>query len=833
MKKLHNIGLIVLMFITTQTNAQNSFSFSCTRDTTINGCVNPCLTLKAKIPNIHSSTSDYVINPMSGPGGCFRQYVSPATPGVATNLTSDDTYSGVISIPFPFPFYDDAASPYTSLVLSTNGFLSFDASNANAYAHWSMTPGNVPNTGYDRSLVMGVFHDIDPFYTTSPNQRIKYEVLGTAPHRRFVFSVYKVPQFSTTCQNLINNTHQIVLYEGLGVIEVFVNEVEQCPSWNQGRKMIGLQNYAKTKGIMAPGRTATGPNWGSTNMNESWRFVPAAGPTLFRGVELFDLNGNLVATGDTTNIGNQTFEVSFPNVCPAGTTTYIVKSKYAQFNNPNAYVYGTDTINVISNNPLSATSATIAASCANQGIGSAIINVSGAPGPFEFSTDGGLTWQPSNVINLPQGVHVIKFRQIGGNCIGTTTITITADPNLVAGQYSVSNVLCSGQSNGTINVTGLNGTGIFEYSINGGTTYQSSGIFNNLPAGVYNVRVRDNSGCIRDTVITVLQPAPVTATVDVTDATCSATPNGQLIVEASGGSNVYEYSINGTTFQTNPIFNVTEGTYTVTIRDNNGCVRTYTETVNLNNNLTVQSRLDTTVCLGASIDLSTVSNADAYTWTGNGLSSTSVQSPVATPTTLGANTYNVTATLGQCTATDVVIITVESQVNVNAGPDQTVLSGDLVQLNATVTGATSYLWTPTPSDPSLSSATIINPSATPLVTTTYSLTATNVAGCTSTDEVVVTVVPYCIRLRNAFSPNGDGINELWQVYDQFDCLTNVTARVYNRYGNVVFEDKNYKNTWDGKYKGKPVPDGTYYAVVEFTLVSGKKIVSRTDVNIIR
>jgi gliding motility-associated-like protein len=189
--------------------------------------------------------------------------------------------------------------------------------------------------------------------------------------------------------------------------------------------------------------------------------------------------------------------------------------------------------------------------------------------------------------------------------------------------------------------------------------------------------------------------------------------------------------------------------------------------------------------------------------------------------------------LGHCTATDVVVITVESQVNVNAGPDQLVLSGDLVQLNAIVTGATTYLWTPTPSDPSLSSATMTNPTATPLVTTTYSMTATNAAGCTSTDEVVVTVVPYCIRLRNAFSPNGDGINELWQVYDQFDCLTNVVARVYNRYGNVIFEDKNYKNTWDGKYKGKPVPDGTYYAVVEYTLVSGKKIVSRTDVNIIR
>ena len=181
--------------------------------------------MKAKIPNVKSSTNDYVINPLSSTT-CFRQYVSPATPGTATNLTIDDTYSSTVNIPFPFPFYDDAASPYSSLIISTNGFISFDVSKAGQYAHWSMAAGNVPNTGYDKSLIMGVFHDLNPFYTTSPNQQIKYEVLGIAPHRRFVMSVNKTPQFSTTCQNLINNTHQIVLYEGLGIIEVFVNEVD-------------------------------------------------------------------------------------------------------------------------------------------------------------------------------------------------------------------------------------------------------------------------------------------------------------------------------------------------------------------------------------------------------------------------------------------------------------------------------------------------------------------------------------------------------------------------------------------------------------------------------
>lgn len=284
MRKIQWIGLIILMVLTFQTKAQNSFTFSCSKDTTIDGCANSCITLKARIPDVRSSTSDYVVNSMTGPGGCFSPYVAANAPGTSTSLTIDDTYSTTIPLPFSFPFYDDAASPYNSLIVSTNGFISFDVSKATLYAHWSMTSGDVPNTGYDKSLIMGVFHDLDPAYTTSPNQLIKYNVLGVAPHRRFVFSVFKSPLFSTTCQNLINNTHQIVLYEGLGIIEVFVNGVQQCASWNQGRKMIGLQNANKTKGIMPPGRTATGPNWGTPNMNEAWRFIPASGPTLFRGL---------------------------------------------------------------------------------------------------------------------------------------------------------------------------------------------------------------------------------------------------------------------------------------------------------------------------------------------------------------------------------------------------------------------------------------------------------------------------------------------------------------------------------------------------------------------
>ena len=73
-------------------------------------------------------------------------------------------------------------------------------------------------------------------------------------------------------------------------------------------------------------------------------------------------------------------------------------------------------------------------------------------------------------------------------------------------------------------------------------------------------------------------------------------------------------------------------------------------------------------------------------------------------------------------------------------------------------------------------------------------------------------IPECTR--NAFSPNGDGINENWVVYDNRSCLKNVTVTVFNRYGNQVYENVDYFNNWNGTYKGKPLPAGTYYYIID-------------------
>src|SRR5205085_11512103 len=106
----------------------------------------------------------------------------------------------------------------------------------------------------------------------SPTEQIKFNGVGIAPNRKWVLSFYKVPLYSAACNSLIENTHQIVLHESSGIIEVNIFDKQICPTWNQSRAMVGLQDWTRTKAIIPPGRAATDPPWGTVGMNETWRF---------------------------------------------------------------------------------------------------------------------------------------------------------------------------------------------------------------------------------------------------------------------------------------------------------------------------------------------------------------------------------------------------------------------------------------------------------------------------------------------------------------------------------------------------------------------------------
>src|SRR5690606_23804691 len=113
-----------------------------------------------------------------------------------------------------------------------------------------------------------------------------------------------------------------------------------------------------------------------------------------------------------------------------------------------------------------------------------------------------------------------------------------------------------------------------------GTTFQSGNLFENLAAGTYTITVRDASGCTVNAIATIGEPAELTASVSTTDAGCSSGSDGTVTVTAGGGTADYEYSLDGTNFQSsNHFVNLVAGAYTITVRDANGCTVTATATV--------------------------------------------------------------------------------------------------------------------------------------------------------------------------------------------------------------------------------------------------------------
>jgi gliding motility-associated-like protein len=182
--------------------------------------------------------------------------------------------------------------------------------------------------------------------------------------------------------------------------------------------------------------------------------------------------------------------------------------------------------------------------------------------------------------------------------------------------------------------------------------------------------------------------------------------------------------------------------------------------------------------------------------------------------TAGNTTYTFTPTAGQCGKTVDFPIVVNPLPELNMGPDLTIDPGDSTTLNPSVTGnIVTYQWKPSAG---LSDATIKNPVATPTVTTIYTLDVVDDNKCEASGNIKVTVkgtTASRILVPNAFSPNGDGINDTW-VITKISTYPGATVDVYDRYGQLVFHSENYSKAWDGTYNGKPLPMATYYYVID-------------------
>jgi gliding motility-associated-like protein len=198
----------------------------------------------------------------------------------------------------------------------------------------------------------------------------------------------------------------------------------------------------------------------------------------------------------------------------------------------------------------------------------------------------------------------------------------------------------------------------------------------------------------------------------------------------------------------------------------------------------------------------------SFIYSGKGVSSSGLFTPAIAGEGTSPIKYIYTSDKG-CKDSALQSIIVYPNPQVNAGPDLFVLEGGFVVINADAKGDNlTYKWSP---PTYLDNDGILEPRLTPLTDVTYRLTVTSRGACAATDDVSVKVLK-APTVPNVFSPNNDGINDVWNI-QYLETYPNAVVEIYNRYGQQVFKSSGYSRPWDGKMNGNVLPTGVYYYII--------------------
>ncbi len=219
---------------------------------------------------------------------------------------------------------------------------------------------------------------------------------------------------------------------------------------------------------------------------------------------------------------------------------------------------------------------------------------------------------------------------------------------------------------------------------------------------------------------------------------------------------------------------------------------------------------DVAICAGENTRLS-ASGGLYYKWNpSTGLDNDTLASPTATP--VQTTTYTVAISNGACSdSSKSITVTVNQNPVANAGSEIILFEGQSAQLHGTMVGnnITGFSWSPTTF---LTDTSSLTPTTTPTGDVTYTLTVVSQTCGTSTSSVFVRVYKK-ITVPNTFSPNNDGINDVWNI-DALVTYPESVTQVFDRYGQQVFQSTGYSKPWDGKYNGSALPAGTYYYIID-------------------
>ena len=490
---------------------------------------------------------------------------------------TDDTHSPIVNIGFPFTFYGTA---YTDLLISTNGYITFDLSNAGLYSPWTNNipipnPGQIPE-----NAIMAPWHDIDP----SVGGVIYEGVNGVAPNRVYVVTWCSVPMFS--CNSMIN-TQQIKLYEGSNKIEMFLQDKPLCLTWAGGTAIQGTVDATSTNFDIVTDPIFLLPrNWPLTwtATNEGWEFIPN-GPTAYTinsipfqpivagTINWFDNNWNQIGIGDSITVS------------PTTTTTY-----YASINRCDSGGTVIDSITITLASNITSQLTSNDASCFGNDATLTVapdLSTTSPPWNIQLMDDNGNiilvqnnVWSNHTFTGLYPGTYSVHVAEPITGCSGLSSLVVKqVHIDLSLNAFS-KNISCFEGNDGYIAVYADSGYPPYQYFIDGVLNTNpppyDTAFFNNLSAGTYVLSVMDTVNClIRDTVTITDPNYPLQALAASKTTTCYGKDQGIAVVQGAGGTLPYSYNWYNSgqvSFSFNDsVYGLFAGTYYAEVTDANGC----------------------------------------------------------------------------------------------------------------------------------------------------------------------------------------------------------------------------------------------------------------------
>lgn len=443
-------------------------------------------------------------------------------------------------------------------------------------------------------------------------------------------------------------------------------------------------------------------------------------------------------------------------------------------------------------------------------LGEAEVTVTGGSGNYEFEWENGET--TNEIGGLQPGVYRLIVSDLDLGCIDSVYVEIEAGLETLSASATVINELCLNQGDGSIEINIVDGNTPYTIAWSGDTvlTFDNVVVLDQLTPGEYEITIIDDFGCLFDLSPTV-EPADSIILIEdqAQDPTCLGINDGVIVVKADGGERPYTFEWNNdipVVLENDDVVatNLPPNDYTLTIVDANGCI----DSINIS--LTVDSVptivQDTTICAQ---DVVSLFGSDFV---------------LTTDTVVSDSTFDADGCI-----TNLVFVNIEvlplPDVSVEANPD-TIFIFETSTLEAD--GGDFYEW----DFPSDGSAQV---DVQPEETTTFEVTITNNQGCSFDTSVIVYVIDKEVPLKvpDAFTPNGDGINDVFRVVNP-DRFRDISMKVYNRWGEKVHEGVDENHGWDGVFNGRDQPVGVYvYHITAISLVGENEYRLKGNVSLIR